>query len=1078
MRRNVAIAVVVAAVALLVAWLWSGKQESAQSDASTAAREDRNRAVAGDLRDPVFARTPTPIGGRVVDDETGRGIPGALVSLTEKSLDGGAFGRPGQTPAPLTAVTDETGAWRYLRLPPGRYAIGATAARYVPGTLDNVTILPNQGRDDLVIRLRAGGHALTGTVSDIGGGPIGGATVRAIPLSKASVMNLPWANFATVTDADGTYSLHLDSGVYQLTVAHPDYVEAERTTELRDGPRREDFKLSPGAAIFGQVVTRADGEPVPDALVTETSAMGGFFLSGVGFGGATTDDQGNFVLRGLKSGALELRAVARGYTSTAPTIVEVGIGEQVTGVIVMVDKAYNISGTVVREGTEETPVEGVLVGAYNFRPGAALVATRQTASDGFFEILGVPTGSYVMGALGEEDVPNFSATNVRVKDEDVTDVVVRLSPGVTLRGSVDPPGPANVRVEIDTENIGMFNIMSTAQRAILAAQADEDGNFELKAVTPGNIVLAATNEDGAKGTVDVEVGDRDIDGLLIHLEPRPYVAGRVVDADGNPVTDVRVEIRPRKGSGTFMSFGLGDGFGSQGRPTNERGEFKVTGLDPGEHDVSVRDDRGTLAWAAPAKGKRDARAPKRIDVGETPTEGLELAVETRDGVIRGLVLGPDGSPVQDAWVTAQRTSPGLARMRERARKRKSKSKSKADDDDDSGEKRRSITVSVGEGGASAESKEETGPREDPEVAMRDWSGPETPVLTDAEGRFEIVNLRDGTYDLEAEGLRGTTHAKKEGVRVGADVVLTLGAYAGVEGTVTSAGQPVGDYTLQVTGPTSRRTHIIEPSGHYRVSRLEPGEYTVSVTSERGSAQGDVTVTAAATATLDLTIAAYGSVSGRVVNSETGEPIEGLVAFAQTDGATDFGDTAMGIVTGDGPKTDANGRFRVPHLSAGTGSVMIVDGEVGGFQIVASKDITLAPGQDLDVGELRGIPAGRVPKDERGTLGLDTRTATWADRPLAEGEDRGDEPPADIPADATLLWIAAVTEGGPAEAEGLEVADRVVAVNGIPVDGIGANVVAQLLSSERIRIGDQVTLEVARGTERTTYTVTAVARPAE
>ena len=65
-------------------------------------------------------------------------------------------------------------------------------------------------------------------------------------------------------------------------------------------------------------------------------------LGGGGDGDATAfcDEEGNFVLRGLDSGALDLKAIGRGYSSNDPTIVEVGMGEEVDGVRVVVDRAY------------------------------------------------------------------------------------------------------------------------------------------------------------------------------------------------------------------------------------------------------------------------------------------------------------------------------------------------------------------------------------------------------------------------------------------------------------------------------------------------------------------------------------------------------------------------------------------------------------------------------------------------------------------------------------------------------------------------------------------------------------------
>jgi hypothetical protein len=355
--------------------------------------------------------------------------------------------------------------------------------------------------------------------------------------------------------------------------------------------------------------------------------------------------------------------------------------------------------------------------------------------------------------------------------------------------------------------------------------------------------------------------------------------------------------------------------------------------------------------------------------------------------------------------------------------------------------------------------------------MRRWRPSERPVLADANGRFVIRNLRNGTYDLEAEGLKGTHRGTLEKVATGSDVTVTLEPLAGITGKVLSKGVPVKDYLIRLQGPSWRRTHVVNEEGRYRLNRLDPGEYEISITAPEGRASGEVEVKPNQTATKDFTLVAFGSVRGVVKDAATGEPMPDLAAIAYAEKGSDLGSQAMDIMTGQGPTTDEEGRFRVGRLGAGKGTLMIIDADQAGFEIVASKDFTLEAGEDLDLGELQGQTVNTVPKEERGELGMSLSAADWAGRPLAKDEKVEDDPPDGLVAEAEHLWVSSVEEGGAAAAAGLEVGDRIVAVGGAQVAAVGPRVAQAMLSPRRIRAGQPIDMVIDRGGNQNAVTIT-------
>jgi hypothetical protein len=454
---------------------------------------------------------------------------------------------------------------------------------------------------------------------------------------------------------------------------------------------------------------------------------------------------------------------------------------------------------------------------------------------------------------------------------------------------------------------------------------------------------------------------------------------------------VRVEANADGGSGTVVAFREGD----RGAVTAADGSFKLVGLEGNRVTVGVSDDHGRLAWADPAHRER-ALEPIAFDLQPgTPRTGVQLIVEARDAWIRGTVLGPDKKPVADAWVRARYQPPKIEGQPE---------------DDGSG-------------------------------------GDTTPVLTSADGKFAFEKLRRGTYELTAEGPRGTSRVSKPGVRTGENVTLQLEPLGTLAGKVSDGARPITTYDLTCRSQghdVGKR--IVSSEGTYELERLAPGAYTCSISCDAGTAEGKVDVPSGP-AKLDFTVAPWATITGIVVSQHTGDPVAGLHVLAGPDY---YDSRSMAdLLTGHGPVTDAAGHFTVVHVAAGKGKLAVFP-RAAGFEPLAQRDYDVTAGQRLDVGAIKVIPPR---SGDAGTLGLGTSIAPAGDA----GPQR--------------LVVATVKSGGPAEAAGVKVGDFIVAIDGRGVTEVEA--AQQSISSGAVAVGQVVKLVIDRGGKQVQAAVTAV-----
>ncbi|HVK86700.1 MAG TPA: carboxypeptidase regulatory-like domain-containing protein [Kofleriaceae bacterium] len=911
MRRKLAVGlgVVLVIVALLVWWKSGGGDDPAGSNggaAPTTSAKTAEGTRATSIKDRKKL-APAKISGRVTRKADGSGVPGAVVSLAAGELLP-KFISAQDTPTRI-AVTDATGAWKLDAVIPGTYSLGATAKGLLPGELqDKLVVGAGEDRRGVDLALVAGGTLVSGTVTDVGGGPIADARLTAVVSGIREIR--AGADFITTTGADGRYEITLPTGELKLVASHDDYSSGSRHIELSAEPMTVDFSLVPGATIRGTVVARDSGQPVSGGVVRAEGDGRGL---GEGDAMSTIDEEGNFVLRGLTSGQIELHALGLGFATESPTVVSIGIGEQLEDVKVLVDRAYSISGRVVRKGKPEQGLPGVTLGAFSIASQAFGFSLEPSAADGAFTIVGLKKASYNLFAVGEGSVPDVGKP-VEIVDRDLENVIVELDAGVTISGRVEPATP-KVAMSIEPAiPIGFANMFEAVKSLLVNGETDDTGAFVLRNVPAGSFKLNARAEDGRAATQPLVVADVDQSGIVVKLEPRASISGRVVDTNGKPVPELAVQ-GSLQGDTKQLNFNINGRRG--GVSTKADGTFSLVGLDPGEYEVQAQDgDPFFVRGGKATESNEKSRARVKVAAGEAKT-GVVLTVEARDGVIRGTVLAPDGKPAADAWVTASRTFDGKL------------------------------------------------PDGVPAKYARYMNDASKPVLTNADGQFTITRLRKGTFTVAADGPRGASHVEKTGVKPGDTITLQLTSLGSLTGKVTVGGAPVTKFDIGCEGGDgTKRKHVEAADGVYTLERLAPGAYDCEVDSDAGTAEAKAVV-GSEPKQLDISLTRWATVTGVVVDVLTKRPVAGVIVMANAEGRGDV-QAFSNILAGKAPTSDPSGRFTVERVPPGKGFVSLMPKD--GFTPLGHREYTASEGQRIDLGTIE-IVAPRT--GDAGTFGFST-----------------------------------------------------------------------------------------------------------
>lgn len=541
------------------------------------------------------AQTPAPatafIMGTVVIAGTGQPADGVRLTLSGNELRG-----------TRSALTDDSGNFAFLALPPGTYTLRATKTGYVSGTFGQ----RQPGRPGTPIVLAAGQQLKNVSLEVARGGVIAGTLYneknRPAVSIAVRVLQWNWQSGQRVLTSAGTATSD-DRGMYRVFGLAPgEYL-------VNANPKNNSGLASADLAAIERTIT------VPTAQDDAVSGYAAVYYPGTPLPGAAQT---------VKVGVSQEQLGIDFQLRRVPL-------SRVTGTV-MVPSGVTASNVQIRLVDASSPVPGLR--QFSARPGPQGAFTFTSVPPGQYRV----TASVTMPVSRPQMPPGVTMDPAQLQREmevqmassgggrrlwasaDATvdggytpNVSLSLQEGMTITGSLSFNGPAPVpaqltRVRLTLAPHGQAMSLSGVSTVAVTANADANGRFTFVGVSPGQYRVRAS---GAAGwTVKSVMADgRDTLDFWLEVTPGGNVSNVVVEF-GDRTTELRGTLQSQAGQPTaeytVIVFPSDNRYWvplarrvRSARPSTD-GQFSFSGLPPGDYRLAAVTDVEPGAWYDPA----------------------------------------------------------------------------------------------------------------------------------------------------------------------------------------------------------------------------------------------------------------------------------------------------------------------------------------------------------------------------------------------------------------------------------------------------------------------------------------------
>ncbi len=500
----------------------------------------------------------------------------------------------------------------------------------------------------------------------------------------------PGDNRTTSTGVDGKFEMRdLPAGRYTVTVNRSGYLrlsygqrrpfEQGKPIQISDRQVVENvnFALPRMSLITGRVYDEA-GEAISDV---QMFAMRTVYFEGkrrlvpvAGGPVARTDDAGQYRLLGLPPGSYYVMADLRetwtvneggtqavmGYAQTyfpsTTSVTEarrvtVGVGQEAsnTDVSLIPGRAAAVSGIAL--DSQGRPLAGrqVSLGQEYRGPGFMMMMMNRGAPigpDGSFTIKDLAPGEYKLRVQTSTEVNGVTVQEsasvpLVASGVNLDGVAITTSSGWSVAGHVigedgTAPSVARERVRIIARSVsGDASFSPPPGAGADSGRMKADWTFEatgitsasrIRATVPDGWIVKGIQQDGRDVTdvvFDLKSGDT-VSGLQVVLSNRVNsITGQLTDSKGAPISDGTVIVfasEPDKWHEDSR-------YVRSARP-DQSGNYKITGMPPGEYLAVAIDYVEEGTWNDPEYLESIRRYGQRITLGETDAQAISLKLVT------------------------------------------------------------------------------------------------------------------------------------------------------------------------------------------------------------------------------------------------------------------------------------------------------------------------------------------------------------------------------------------------------------------------------------------------------------------
>ena len=473
-----------------------------------------------------------------------------------------ATGHPLESTDVPSAEVDAAGSFRLTGLVPGSYRLRVTVM-HGPRAEKSVRIA-DQDLTGVVIQLGPD-QVVNGQVVDPQGRPVPRARVSV----QVRLSGNARSSSAGMSDEQGRFRIGgVESGTATIQAHHPEVGSASwgprPMAEVLISPIR--LELEAGAAVTGQVRFEG-GKPAPGATVRALYGDGSGDLVDAE---VVADPEGRYLMRGLKSGQVELQPSpadsSRGEQQTVR--VTLGAGEK-KPMDLVIARPKTVRGRVLLpDGKPAAGARVTAVAGDAISPGSGAPRVL-TDGDGRFTFEDLePADRYSLWA----DLAGYGDARAEGVPVQAGNLTLRLSTesslaGVVVYGNGKPVSDFQLQLWRTDESGGV------ARRSVAASDLglrghrtvrDPGGAFAVRSLAPGSYQLHVVAPGGHAGRLMVAVAAGEHRrNLRLQLEGGIGVRGRLVDAEsGRPLAGVTVRALGGGGqesveSGADGAFDLG-----------------------------------------------------------------------------------------------------------------------------------------------------------------------------------------------------------------------------------------------------------------------------------------------------------------------------------------------------------------------------------------------------------------------------------------------------------------------------------------------------------------------------------------